>query len=70
MTLEGKHNFCFTFFVDRAEVLLHLFLHRWRRRELMKIGFIGTTQLKKWGFKKERVGERGHCNVLQTISPA
>jgi len=38
--------------------------------ERMKITFTGITQLEKWGLKKERVGERESCDVLQTISPA
>lgn len=36
----------------------------------MKTTFLGIIQLEKWSFKKERVGERENCNVLQTISPA
>lgn len=49
------HVLCFLgFFVGRAEVLLHLSSHWWRRGDLMKIGFIGITRLKRWGFTTQK----------------
>lgn len=55
MTLEGKHSFCFVFFV--AQVLLHPCLHWWRRGNIRKLLSLESFSLKN-GALKRREWER------------
>lgn len=71
--IGGKAQLLLHVFCRQSEVFLHLSLCWWSRGELMKIGFTGITQLKRWGFKKDKVRGKNSNesrNVLQTISPA
>lgn len=52
MTLEGKHNFSFVFFLGRAEVLLHLSLHWWRRGVIWKLLSLESLSLKNEALKR------------------